>query len=63
MEPHLHELMWDVLCATTQEEADVSLDILKRAARGEEGPTMNSPDLVAEMRALHESMGGSKSKG
>jgi hypothetical protein len=63
MEPHLHEPLWDVLCATTQEEADASLAYLRSAARGEEGPTVNAPSLVDEMKALHESMGGTRPTG
>lgn len=63
LEAHLHEPMWDVLCAVTQEEADAAVEILHRTARGEDGPTMNAPDLVDEMKALHESMGGSRSAG
>lgn len=63
MEPHLHEPLWDVLCATTQEEADASLAYLRSIARGEDGPRPNSPDLVDEMKALHESMGGRKPTG
>lgn len=63
MDAHLLEPMWDVLCAVTQEEADVTMEILRRAARGEDGPTINSPDLQDEMKALHESMGGSKPSG
>jgi hypothetical protein len=63
MDAHLHEPMWDVLCSVTQEEADATMEILKRAARGEDGPSMNSPDLQDEMKALHESMGGSKPSG
>ncbi len=54
--------MWDVLIAETQREADIAQDILLRAARGEEGPGMNSPDTIDEMRALHESMGGRRPK-